>query len=92
MNAPTATTASAPGRLCPRCRSAAIDVRTTSPVPGVWTVYGCGGCLYTWRSTEPEENTDPDKYPAVFRLGPDDLANLPVVPAIPPRRPPRPGN
>ena len=43
-----------------------------------------------WRSTEPEENTDPDKYPAPFRLDPDDLATLPVAPSIPPRRQPEP--
>jgi hypothetical protein len=72
--------------LCPRCRSATTEVRTASPVEGVWTVYGCRTCLYTWRSTEPEENTDPDKYPAVFRLKPEDLAKFAVVPSIPPLR------
>ena len=72
--------------VCPRCRSTTIEVRSNSPVAGVWTVFGCATCLYTWRSTEPEENTDPDKYPAVFRLKPEDLANLPVAPSIPPRR------
>ena len=72
--------------VCPRCRSTTIEVRSRSPVAGVWTVFGCATCLYTWRSTEPEENTDPDKYPAVFRLKPEDLANLPVAPSIPPRR------
>ena len=85
MSAPAATTTSASVLLCPRCRSAAVDVRTTSPVPDMWTVYGCGVCLYTWRTTEPEGNTDPEKYPAVFRLTPDDLGNLLVVPTIPPR-------
>jgi vanillate/4-hydroxybenzoate decarboxylase subunit D len=72
--------------VCPRCRSTTIEVRSRSPVAGVWTVFGCATCLYAWRSTEPEENTDPDKYPAVFRLKPEDLANLPVAPSIPPRR------
>jgi vanillate/4-hydroxybenzoate decarboxylase subunit D len=48
----------------------------------VWTVLGCNTCFYTWRSTEPGENTDPEKYPQVFRLNPADLANLPIVPAI----------
>jgi hypothetical protein len=73
---------------CPRCRSTTTEVRSTSPVKGVWTVFGCATCLYVWRSTEPEENRDPDKYPAAFRLHPKDLANLPVAPSIPPRRPP----
>jgi hypothetical protein len=49
-------------------------------------VYGCNTCFYTWRSTEPEENVDPDKYPEVFRLNPTDFANLPEVPAIAPLR------
>lgn len=72
--------------VCPRCRSTTTKVRSMSPVPGVWTVYGCDTCFYTWRSTEPSENTNPDKYPEVFRLEPDDIVKLPEVPAIPPLR------
>ena len=71
---------------CPRCRSTTTEVRSTSPVAGVWTLFACTTCLYVWRSTEPEENTDPDKYPAVFRLKPEDLPNLPIAPQIPPLR------
>jgi vanillate/4-hydroxybenzoate decarboxylase subunit D len=74
---------------CPRCRSNTIMVRSTSPVAGVWTVYGCNTCWYTWRSTEPEENTNPDKYPQVFRLNPADLPKLAVAPVIPPLRQPK---
>jgi hypothetical protein len=37
-------------------------------------------------ATELAENTDPAKYPAVFRLRPDDLAYLPLVPTITPKR------
>lgn len=37
-------------------------------------------------STEPEENTDPDKYPAVFWMKPEQLANLPITPRISPAR------
>jgi hypothetical protein len=73
-------------RFCPRCRSATVKVLSTSPVAGVWSVFGCATCLYAWRSTEPDENTDPDKYPAVFQLRPEDLPNLPVAPSIPARR------
>jgi vanillate/4-hydroxybenzoate decarboxylase subunit D len=73
---------------CPRCRAAHVEVRSTSPIAGVWTVFSCPVCLYSWRSTEPEENTIPDKYPVVFRLKPEDLAKLAVIPTIPPRRPP----
>ena len=71
---------------CPRCRSNTTVVRTVSPKAGVWTVYGCDTCFYTWRSTEPEENTNPDKYPAVFRLTQENLAKLEVAPTIPPLR------
>ena len=82
------TTSSADSRptTCPRCRSGPIQVLGKSPVAGVWTVFGCSTCLYAWRSTEPEENVNPDKYPVAFRLRPEDLAKLRVVPAVPPRR------
>ncbi len=72
--------------LCPRCRATKIELRSNSPVPGVWSVFACGTCLYAWRSTEPDENTDPDKYPVPFRLKPEGLPGLPVIPAIPPLR------
>jgi len=69
--------------ICPRCRSNSTQVRGVSPVHGVWTVFGCDTCFYVWRSTEPEENINPDRYPAVFRLIPEDLPNLAVAPGIP---------
>jgi vanillate/4-hydroxybenzoate decarboxylase subunit D len=72
--------------VCPRCQSNMTEVRGVSPVAGVWTVYGCDTCFYTWRTTEPEANTDPDKYPAVFRLDPENLPKLQVAPMIPPLR------
>jgi hypothetical protein len=43
-------------------------------------------CRYVWRSTEPEEFRNPDKYPEQFRLKPEDLPHLPVIPTIPPLR------
>ena len=71
---------------CPRCRSTTTRLRAKSAVAGVWTVFGCDTCFYTWRSTEPAENTDPERYPAVFRLSPEDIPKLPVVPAVQPLR------
>jgi hypothetical protein len=71
---------------CPRCRSTTIETRSTSPVAGGWTVFACTTCFYTWRSTEPEENRDPDKYPLAFRLKPEALPGLPVAPSVPPLR------
>ncbi|CGD00048.1 4-hydroxybenzoate decarboxylase subunit D [Salmonella enterica subsp. enterica serovar Typhi] len=35
--------------ICPRCADAHIELMATSPVKGVWTVYQCQHCLYTWR-------------------------------------------
>ena len=74
------------GLVCPRCRSDAIEVLTNSPVKGVWTIYSCKTCIYAWRSTEPEENTNPDKYPESFRLKAENLAKFPLIPTIPPLR------
>ena len=72
-----------PALLCPRCRSASAEVLCNSPVAGTWTMYSCKTCLYAWRSTEPEENTNPEKYPEAFRLKPEDLAQFPIVPTLP---------
>ena len=41
-----------------------------SPVAGVWTVFGCNTCFYTWRSTEPEENTQTRQIPGGLPLEP----------------------
>ena len=76
-----------PAPPCPRCRSTATQARSRSRDAGVWTIFGCSTCLYTWRSTEPEENRDPDKYPAVFRIDPSILPKLEVAPSIPPLKP-----
>ncbi|HSU58960.1 MAG TPA: non-oxidative hydroxyarylic acid decarboxylases subunit D [Bryobacteraceae bacterium] len=48
----------------------------------------CVNCLYARRSTEPEENTGPDKYRPVFRLDPKVPADLPIAPRILPLRRP----
>lgn len=87
MSTPTGPRTDLPG-ACPRCRSATVQVRTTSPPFGVWTVFACTTCLYAWRSTEPAENTDPDHYPVAFRLAPDMVPDLPVAPTVPPLRQP----
>ena len=80
------STASGLPAACPRCRSATVEIRSVSPVAGVWTVFSCTTCIYSWRSTEPAENRDPDQYPAPFRLKPDDIGKLPIAPTIPPLR------
>ena len=82
----TRSDSSARPSICPRCRSRTIEVQAESPAAGAWTVFGCTTCRYVWRSTEPVEFQDPDKYPEVFRLRPEDLSHLPVIPTIPPLR------
>lgn len=83
------TTSLATPSLCPRCRSTTVAMLAASPVVGVWAVFQCTTCLYTWRSSEPAENTDPEKYPAAFRLDPKSFSSLAVIPVVPPRRPPK---
>lgn len=73
-----------PSTICPRCRSTTIEVQAQSPVAGVWTVFGCQTCRYAWRSTEAEQFRSADAYPATFRLRPEDLPHLPVIPTVPP--------
>ncbi|EQA4048548.1 non-oxidative hydroxyarylic acid decarboxylases subunit D, partial [Enterobacter kobei] len=53
--------------ICPRCADEHIEVMATSPVKGVWTVYQCQHCLYTWRDTEPLRRTSREHYPEAFR-------------------------
>ncbi|WP_405054215.1 non-oxidative hydroxyarylic acid decarboxylases subunit D [Telmatospirillum sp.] len=72
--------------VCPRCRSRHGKILAKSPVENVWTIFSCPTCFYTWRSSEPAENTDPALYPAPFRLDPDAIAQFPVVPSVPPLR------
>lgn len=72
--------------MCPRCRSGTVAHLASSPVTGAWTVFQCTTCLYTWRSSEPAENTDPEKYPAAFRLDPKSLTRLATIPMVTPRR------
>lgn len=70
--------------ICPRCSYSEIELLATSPIKGVWTVFQCQRCLYTWRNTEPARRTDVNCYPAEFRMTVQDIENAPDVPVIPP--------
>lgn len=70
--------------ICPRCEHNDIATLATSPVAGVWEVFQCQRCLYTWRSTEPSRRTTREDYPVEFRMSVEDIANAPEVPSIPP--------
>jgi vanillate/4-hydroxybenzoate decarboxylase subunit C len=50
---PGPAAATAPLGPCPRCAAAATGVVAESPRPGLWLMYRCTTCWYTWRSTEP---------------------------------------
>jgi hypothetical protein len=77
---------SAQSDVCPRCDQRDVRVLTTSPVPGVWTMYSCDVCFYSWRSTEPAYATDPATYPAIFKVDPATIPQMPDVPTVPRRR------
>jgi hypothetical protein len=49
-------------------------------------VHSCPACSYTWRSTEPPEATDPERFPSAFTIDTDTISTLPEFPAIPARR------
>lgn len=69
--------------ICPRCGGEEIAVLATSPVPGVWTVWTCGTCTYSWRSTEPARNSSRAAYPARFRITSAEIENALEVPPVP---------
>ncbi|WP_267887149.1 non-oxidative hydroxyarylic acid decarboxylases subunit D [Mycobacteroides immunogenum] len=71
---------------CPRCQEGAATIIATSPITGVWEVYACEVCLFSWRSTEPKRRTDLALYPEAFQLIQDDITTAPDVPAVPPLR------
>ncbi|WP_046212757.1 non-oxidative hydroxyarylic acid decarboxylases subunit D [Paenibacillus wulumuqiensis] len=72
--------------ICPRCGSQHTEQVAASPVAGVWTVHMCSTCIFTWRSTEPEHITNPDKYLPAFKVDQADIPKAAHVPPIPARR------
>jgi hypothetical protein len=49
-------------------------------------MYSCETCFYSWRSTEPDYATDPDAYPAAFKIDPATIAGMEAIPPVPARR------
>ena len=68
---------------CPRCDSEKVSLLTKAPVDDAWEVYICGTCHFSWRSTEPDYITDPEKYDKRFKLNPDDFDKLDQIPPMP---------
>lgn len=63
---------------CPRCESDSIRIMTEAPVGNAWEVYVCEKCCYSWRSTESPVVMEK------FRLNDEKIANMGVIPPIPP--------
>jgi hypothetical protein len=49
-------------------------------------MYVCDTCIYSWRSTEPDQATDPATYPAAFKIDPAEIPTMAAIPPVPPRR------
>lgn len=63
---------------CNRCGSDKVRKMVDSPVGKVWEVYVCDKCNFSWRSTETI-----DVLPK-FKLDDEKIANMQVIPPIPP--------
>ncbi|WP_282434458.1 non-oxidative hydroxyarylic acid decarboxylases subunit D [Desulfosporosinus acididurans] len=55
---------------------------TKAPVDNAWEVYICKTCDFTWRSTESEDITNPEKYDSKFKINPEKISALEVIPPI----------
>jgi len=69
--------------ICPRCGSDAAGLLVKAPVDDAWEVYVCGTCSFAWRSTESEDITDPARYDRRFKIDPDSIPSMPVIPPVP---------
>ncbi|WP_128294265.1 non-oxidative hydroxyarylic acid decarboxylases subunit D [Afifella sp. JA880] len=70
--------------ICPRCGDDHIVELAHSPVAGIWTVFQCAECLFTWRSTEPPRRSDREHYPDAFRMDARDITDAAAIPPVPP--------
>lgn len=69
--------------ICPRCAEHGITEVAHSPQAGIWTLYLCQVCQYSWRSTEPASRSERHHYPAVFQLNAVDIEQANEMPVIP---------
>ena len=70
-------------KKCPRCLTDSASVISRSPVPGVWEMFNCATCGYSWRSTDILQNSSPEHFPAEFRLDGSQLNRLADFPPLP---------
>ncbi len=69
--------------ICPRCDSDSAGLLVKAPVDNAWEVYICGTCGFSWRSTESEDVTNPARYDKRFKISPDAIPKLTVIPPVP---------
>jgi vanillate/4-hydroxybenzoate decarboxylase subunit D len=69
--------------ICPRCDSDTTDLLVKAPTNDAWEVYVCATCNFSWRSTESEDITNPKKYDKRFKINPDSIPNMIVIPPVP---------
>lgn len=69
--------------ICPRCDSTKIELLTKAPKDNAWEVYICEECSFSWRTTESEEVTNPDKYDKRFKIDRASIDSLPIMPPLP---------
>ena len=70
--------------ICPRCDTGDVELLAVSPVGRVWEMYLCRTCAYTWRSTETPDKTDPARYAKSFKIKPEAIPAMLVIPPVPP--------
>lgn len=69
--------------ICPRCNSKEVELLTRAPKDEAWEVYICDTCTFSWRNTENENITDPEKYDSRFKLDSTQFNQLAQIPPIP---------
>jgi hypothetical protein len=70
--------------ICPRCDTDKVNLMVKSPVGNAWEIFICETCTYSWRSTESADKTDPACYAKKFKINPNEIPNMLVIPTIPP--------
>lgn len=62
---------------CVRCIDGDVEVVAKAPDgSGAWEIYRCTRCNYCWRSSEPENITNPAERDPFFQLDKTDLSTL----------------
>ena len=70
--------------ICPRCDDLQASKIFEAPDNAEWEIYRCPRCFFTWRSTEDEEITSPEKYDPCFKLTDEIIGKMDNKPPIPP--------